>query len=69
MNRDNGVECYSLRRPAPGHSRAVFWLAILLFTIPFCSAQETSSEESRDTRQCDAIRQGAIYATLRFVPR
>jgi len=43
--RDNAVNCHPLRRPAPCYSRAVFWLAVLLFTIPFSAAQETSSRK------------------------
>ena len=45
MYRDNAVNCHPLRRPAPCYSRAVFWLAVLLFTIPFSAAQETSSRK------------------------
>ena len=69
MNRDNGVDCHPLRRPAPGYSRAVLWLAVLLFTIPFSAAQETSSKKAATHGKAMPSGKSAIYATLRFVPR
>jgi len=46
VNRDNTVDCYRVRRPAPSHSRAVLWLAIVLLPISFSAAQETSSKKA-----------------------
>lgn len=46
MNRDNAADCHPLRRPPPCYSGAVLWLAVLLFTIPFSAAQETSSRKA-----------------------
>ena len=69
MNRDNAVDCYFLCKQEPNHWRAALWFAILLLPISFSAAQETSSKKAATHGQGDAIRQDAIYATLRFVPR
>jgi mono/diheme cytochrome c family protein len=44
VNRDNAVDCDSLR--ALNHSRAVLWFAVLFLTIPFSAGQETSSKKA-----------------------
>lgn len=40
------MDYHSLRREEPMYSRAVLWIAMLLLSISFSTAQETSSKEA-----------------------